>query len=149
VRKMLLLLATGIGLALGRTGAEAIPFGGEPAAPISPFEEQLLTANSVAPAIAGRLALTVDDGRDAAAVEPIKVDWTLQIDKETDVRRFVLLAIAVVIAGFGAAGAAAMRMLEVREFYPGELADQPPSGMLRANLANLDGLIFGHPARGL
>jgi len=149
VRKMLLLLATGIGLVLGRTGAEAIPFGGEPVAPISPFDDQLLAADLVTPAIAGGLAFMVDDGREAAPAEPVEVDWAQQLDRETDVRRFVLLAIAVIAAGIGAVGAAAVRMLEGREFSPGGLADQPPSGLLRANLATLDALIFGRPARGM
>ena len=59
-----------------------------------------------------------------------------------------LVAVAAIAAGFGAAGAIAVRLLEEREFSNGAVPGQAPSGSLRANLAYLDGHMIGHPARG-
>jgi hypothetical protein len=148
MRKMLLLAATGIGLALGRAGAEVIPLGDEALSPFSTYNEQLVTANSVAPAIDGRPALPVDDGRGAAAVERVSVDRAFRIDRETGVQALVWLAIAAIVAAFGGGGGIAVRILDEGEFPSGGVAGQSPSGLLRANLASLDGLVVDHSAGG-
>ncbi len=148
MRTMLLLGTTGIILSLGSVGAQAIPLGNQSAAPNATFDEQLPTANSGAPAIAGRSAFTIDGGGEAPAMGPDKADRTLPINRETGMRKFILLAIAAVVAGFWAVGAIASRILDGQEFFPGGVADQPPYGLLRANLANLDGLMIEHSARG-
>jgi hypothetical protein len=148
MRKMLLIVAAGVGLFLGRAGAEAVTVGDEVVAPSSAFDGQLVTANLIAPAMAGGLAFTIQDGRSAVGARPVMAAWAVETDREAGVHTLVLVAIAGVVAGLGAAGAIAVRMLEEREVAPGGMASQPPSGLLHANLAYLDGLMVGHPARG-
>jgi len=77
MRKMFLIAAASIGLFLGRAGAEAITVGDEAVGPAPTLGGQLLTANLMTPAVAGGLALAVDDGGDAAATKPASVEWTL------------------------------------------------------------------------
>jgi hypothetical protein len=148
MRKILLIAATGIGLALGRAGAEAIPLGDEAMAPMTTFDENSPTANSVTSAIGGRAAPAAGDHRGVAALQPVRVDRALQIDKETGAQMLVLLAIVAIAVGFGAGGGMAARILDEREFSSGGVEGQPPSGLLRANLASLDGLVTGHSPRG-
>ncbi len=144
MRTMLLLGTTTIVLALGGVGAQALPLGNQTAAPSAAFNEQFLTADSGTLAVAGRSAFANDASGRAPVAEPAEVDPTLPIDKDPAVRNFVLLAIAAAIAGFAAVSAIASRIMDGQEFSPGGVADQPPEGLLRANLANLDGLIVGH-----
>ncbi len=146
MRTMLLLGTTTIILALGCVGAQAIPLGNQAAAPNATFNEQLLTANSGTLAMAGRSAFAIEGNGGALVMEPAGVDPTLPIDTETAMRNFILLAIALVIAGFSAVSAIVVRILDGQEFSPGGVAAQPPEGLLRANLANLDGLFVGHSA---
>jgi hypothetical protein len=146
MRTMLLLGTTTIVLALGCVGAQAVPFGDQAAAPNATFNEQLLTANSGTPAIAGRPALAIDGGAGAPVMAPAKADPTLPFDIKTATHNFIVLAIASVIAGFAVVSAIVSRILDGQAFSPGGVADQPPEGLLRANLANLDGLIVGHSA---
>src|SRR5579863_9947417 len=124
MRKMFLILVMGIGLVLGRAGAEAVAFGGQAVPDVSTFDEQSPIANSVAPAIAGQSAIAGDD---AAAAAPVGVDRTRQFESGAGVHGFALLAIAALVAALGAAGATAVRVLEAREFFPGGLAAQPSS----------------------
>lgn len=146
MRTMLLLGTTTVVLALGAVGAQAAPLGNPAGAPDASFNQRLLTANSGTLAIAGRPALAIDVSAGAPAIEPAKADPAPPTDMETAARNFIMFAIAAVIAGFGAVSAIASRIMDGQEFSPGGVADQPPQGLLRANLANLDGLVAGHSA---
>src|SRR5271156_467231 len=107
MRKMLLIVAAGVGLFLGRAGAEAVTVGDEAVAPSSSsaFDGQLVTANLIAPAMAGGLAFTIQDGRSAVDARPVMAGWAVETDREAGVHTLVLVAIAAVVAGLGTAGA--------------------------------------------
>ena len=128
MRTMLLLGTTTIVLALGCVGAQAVPFGDQAAAPNATFNEQLLTANSGTPAIAGRPALAIDGGAGAPVMAPAKADPTLPFDIKTATHNFIVLAIASVIAGFAVVSAIVSRILDGQAFSPGGVRINRPKG---------------------
>lgn len=63
---------------------------------------------------------------------------------ETSISRLIVLVAAGVVVGLSAVGAIAVRIVDGLEFSPGGVTEQPPYGLLRSNLAILDGLLRGY-----
>lgn len=144
MRTTLRLGALGIALALVCAASGAVALGSPAVDPYAGFNEQSLTTDALTPTVAQHPAPAAGvQAQDAPGAHRAPGGLA-----RTAVATIIGLAAAAFAAGLALAGAIGARAMDGRDAPVGGLADQRPDGLLRANLAILDSLTHGYPARG-